>query len=86
MVLKSKTIIDLSMASDFGVEAVDEITSRLLHKRSPTKVIPEAWSKKVKTMKNASTNDDMEMQFSLLLSFTPPYGGEADPSQPPIGI
>ena len=89
--LKPKSITDIIMAEDFGVEAGTEITSKLSssQKRHATQDVPFSL-KKFKARNKASTsatvlaagNDDMELQFSMVLFLSPPEGVGADLIQP----
>lgn len=89
--LKPKSITDITMADDLGVEVGPEITSKVTtnQKRHATLDSPPSL-KKFKVQNEASTsatnqmngNDDMELHFSMVLSLSPPEGGEADLIQP----
>lgn len=79
------------MADDFGVEVVPEITSKISNnKKRPAVLDSPPTLKKFKCQNEASTsaanpvdgNEDMELQFSMVLSLSPPEGVGADLIQP----
>ena len=89
--LKPKSITDVTMAEDFGVEAGPEITSKISNTQKRYVVLDSPpILKKFKFQNEASTssatpvdgNKDMELQFSMVLSLSPPEGVGADLIQP----
>ncbi|KMT17134.1 hypothetical protein BVRB_2g040470 [Beta vulgaris subsp. vulgaris] len=79
------------MAEDLGVEPGEEVLSKINHKRHAL-AISNQITKKIKGGASTSTmlfdtgNDNMELQFSIILSLSlsPPTGVVAGHEQPPM--
>lgn len=90
--LKSKSNnTDLVMAEDFGVEVGDEIKSKLslsLKRHAMSSLTSSLKQFKYDSEASTSTTapadlkDDMELQFSMVLSLYPPEGVGSDLIQP----